>query len=81
MALNRVLLPAPFGPTTPIRVPAFTSKVTLLRGLCPSSSTVTLSSDMLALCEFGSVLHIQCPNNALHVCSHHAKVRVSAAAL
>ena len=31
----------PFGPTTPIRVPASTSKETLLRAICPSNSTVT----------------------------------------
>ena len=46
MASNSVLLPAPFGPKTPIRVPGPTSKETLLSAVCPPRTTVKFSTVM-----------------------------------
>ena len=46
MDSNSVLLPAPFGPRTPRRVPEPTLKLTSLSAVCPPRSTVTSSTVM-----------------------------------
>jgi len=45
MARRSVVFPAPFGPSTPTQRPAGTSKLTSCRIVCPSSVTVSRSTE------------------------------------